>query len=81
MQKVRGWIYVGKKSASFISEERHYLADQLDWRILSDEKKFQSFRNTVPLRIEDSKNSYQTYFVETTSSVLKNWFATNSGGL
>lgn len=78
MQKVRGWIYVGKCSASFISEDRYLTLDLLDWRILTDEKKLKSFQDTFKASLEASKSSYSAYFVETRSSVLKEWFELNA---
>ncbi len=78
MQKVRGWIYVGKCSASFISEDRYLTLDLLDWRILTDEKKLKSFQDTFKTSLEASKSSYSAYFVETRSSMLKEWFELNA---
>lgn len=50
MPIVRGWLYVSRKTATFVSDERSYLADQLNWESLATPERLEQFlARFVPL--------------------------------
>ncbi|HMO24113.1 MAG TPA: hypothetical protein PKD05_01265 [Candidatus Melainabacteria bacterium] len=75
MVVICGWLYVGKKSATFVADERCYIAEKLDWQILSDTETLEDFLREFKAVKEDLRSSYKSYLIEADERDLQAWFA------
>ncbi|MCA9817620.1 MAG: hypothetical protein KC652_21080 [Cyanobacteria bacterium HKST-UBA01] len=74
MPIVRGWLYVSRKTATFVSDERSYLADQLNWESLATPERLEQFlARFVPLEKED-KLRHARYYIEADEEDLEQFF-------
>ena len=78
MQKIRGWLYIGKRTVSFIAEERFLSLEMLNWSMLADESKFKLFQKNFSTNLVVSKSSYKALSLEANISALNDWFELHS---
>ncbi len=77
MARVLGWLYVSRKTATFVSEERSYMADQFEWQALADQSTLESFLARFKPLKEDAKSRHSRYYFEFDEGELSDWFSEN----
>lgn len=75
MAIVRGWLYVSRRTATFVPDESSYMADQFEWQILADKVLLESFLATFKPLHEDAKTRHSRYYFEFDEENLLDWFS------
>ena len=78
MAKVKGWLYVGRTSATFVSEDRQYIGEELNWDSLANRVWLNDFLTSFAPVKQDQKSSHESYYIEVEERGLIDWFSRQS---
>lgn len=74
MPIVRGWLYVSRRTATFVSDERSFLADQLNWQALAEPERLNRFLALFQPIEKENRSKHARYYIEADEEALAEFF-------
>ena len=74
MGGIKGWLYVGRQSATFVSDNPHMGMEKYYWAVLADDLLLKNFLTFFQPQKQARESSYDGFYVELDEAVLEAWF-------